>query len=112
MPSINCKVKLKLKWTKYRIFSTAGTENVINENTNANTNANNIIFTIKETKLYVPDVTLSAKDNKKLSKCLSKGFERSYYWNEYKTEVRIKKQQMNIDIFSHQTLLEPIDYLF
>ena len=44
-------------------------------------NTNNIIniFTIKETKLYVPAVTLSAKDNQKLQKLLSKGFERSVY---------------------------------
>ena len=31
-----------------------------------NNNANNIIFTIKDTKLYVP--VLSAKDNQKLEK--------------------------------------------
>ena len=31
-------------------------------------------------------VTLSARDNPKLSKLLSKGFERSVYWNEYKTK--------------------------
>ena len=50
------------------------------------TNSNNIIFPIKDTKLYVPVVTLSAKDNQKLSKLLSKGSERSVYWNEYKTK--------------------------
>ena len=50
---------------------------------NKNANAN-IIFTIKDTKLYVPVVTLSARENQKLSKRLSKGFERSVYWNEYK----------------------------
>ena len=33
---------------------------------------NNIIFTIKDTKLYVPVVTLSVKRNQKLSKLLSK----------------------------------------
>ena len=48
------------------------------------TNSNNIIFTNKDTKLYVPVVTLSAKDYQKLSKLLSKGFARSLYWNEYK----------------------------
>ena len=48
--------------------------------------SNNIIFTIKDTKLYVPIVTLLANDNHKLSKGLSKGFERSVYWNEYKTK--------------------------
>ena len=31
-------------------------------------------------------VTLPARDNQKLSKRLSKGFERSVYWNEYKTK--------------------------
>ena len=39
-------------------------------------NANRIIFTIKDTKLYIPVVTSSAKDNAKLSQLLSKRFER------------------------------------
>ena len=56
-----------------------------NENDDANLDFNKIIFTIKDKKLYVPIVTLSAKDNEKLSKSLSKGFEKSVYWNEYKT---------------------------
>ena len=30
--------------------------------------------------------TLSPKDNQKLSKLLSKGFERSVYWNEYESK--------------------------
>ena len=51
MPLIHCKVELKLKWTKYCILSAAG-----NDNTNAN--PNNIISTIKHTKLYVSVVTL------------------------------------------------------
>ena len=55
-------------------------------NDNANDNDDNIIFTIKDTKLYVPVVTLSAKDNRNLSKLLTKGFERSVYWNKYKTK--------------------------
>ena len=83
---INCKVELKLKWTKCCVFSAGGTENNVNDNNNAN----NIIFNIKETKLYVPVVTLLARDNKKFSKLLSKGFERSVYWNEYKTKSENK----------------------
>ena len=80
MSLINCKVELKLKWTNYCVLSAAGTDNV-----NGNDDDNNIIF-IKHTKLYVPVVTLSARGNQKLSKFLSKGFERSDYWNEYKTK--------------------------
>ena len=66
--TFNCKVELKLKWTKYCILSANG-----NDNNEANSN---IIFSIKVTKLYVIVVTLSAKDNQTLSKLLTKGFER------------------------------------
>ena len=85
MPYINCNVELKLKWTKYCVLSAAGADNVDNRDSN-------IIFTIKDTKLYVPIVTLSARDNQKLSKLLSKGFERLVYWNEYKANrIKIRK---------------------
>ena len=50
----------------------------------------NIVFTIKDTKLYIPAVTLSARDNQKLSKVLCKRLERSVYWNEYKTKSKNK----------------------
>ena len=46
MPLINCKVELKLRWTKHCCLSVAGTDNV-----NGNDDDNNIIFTIKDTKL-------------------------------------------------------------
>ena len=62
---INCKVELKLKWTKNCVLSPAGADNVsgnVSGNVNDNVNFNNIIFTIKGTKLYVPVVTLSARD--------------------------------------------------
>ena len=49
------------------------------DNVNDNGNANNIIFTIKGAKLYVPVITLLARDNQKVSKLCSKGFEISVY---------------------------------
>ena len=50
-----------------------------------NDNGNgDIIFTIKDTKLCVPVVTLSTRNSQKLTKLLSTGFKRSVYWNEYK----------------------------
>ena len=79
MSLINCKVKLKLKSTNYYVLSASGVDNDENKN-------DKITFTIKETKLYIPAVTLSARDNQKLLKRLSKGFERSVYWNKYKTK--------------------------
>ena len=55
-----------------------------NGNAGANANSNNISFTIKDTKIYVSFVNLSAKGNQKLLKTLGKGFKRLVYWNEYK----------------------------
>ena len=53
-----------------------------------NTNAypNNIAFTIKYATLYIPVVILSAKYNQKYQNFLER-FERSVYWNEYKTKI-------------------------
>ena len=63
MPLINRKVELKLKWKDHWVLSSAAGGNV---------DANyDIIFTMKDTKLYVPVVILSAKD-KRVSKVLSK----------------------------------------
>ena len=59
MSLINCKVELKLSWTKHCILGTGGVDNT-------NTDPNKIIFTIKDTKLYVPVVTLPEKINQKL----------------------------------------------
>ena len=68
MEFTNCKIELKLKWTKHSVLASTRTNN-------ANTNPNNIIFTLKGTKLYVPILTFSRKDNGKLSKVLNKVFE-------------------------------------
>ena len=61
IPLINCKIHLKLNSTKN-----------------------------KNTKLYVPVVTLSTKGNVKLEKQLYKGFKRPAYWNKYKTKIESK----------------------
>ena len=58
-----------------------------------------IIFAITDTKLYVPVVTLSAKDTKNYQKFFSKRFERSLFWNDYKP-----KSENTANIFSNHTL--------
>ena len=56
MPLINCKIELKLRLTKHCVLTVA-----VNDNTN--NNPNRIFVFIKDTKLHVPVVTLSTKDN-------------------------------------------------
>ena len=69
MPLINFKIEFSLKWYEKCILSSARTA---------------ATFTITDTKVYVPIVTLKTEDNTKLWKLLSKGFKRLVYWNEYK----------------------------
>ena len=71
MPLINCKVKLNLTWKKECVLSN---------------DAAPAIFIINDTKLYVPVVTLSKEDYKDFIEQQNKGFQRSIYWNEYKTK--------------------------
>ena len=60
-------------------------------------NANNreTTFKITGTKLYVPIVTLSTKDNVNLTKKLNEGFKRSVYWNEYKSKIETKEADVD-----------------
>ena len=78
MSLINFKVELKFRRTNHCVLPSAGVEN-------DDADSNNIILTIKDTKLYVSVVALSVKNNQKLSKLISTAFERLVYWNVYKT---------------------------
>ena len=69
--------------------------------------SNNIIFTIKGTKLYFPLVTLSARDKQK-----GKDWKDQFIGVNKKQIMMIKTRQINLDIFSNKTLLESINYLF
>ena len=79
MPLINCKIHLELNWTKDCVMSTIA----------------DTTFKITNTKLYVPIVTLSSKDNVKLVKLLEEGFKRPVYWNEYQTKIESKNLDNN-----------------
>ena len=71
MPLINCKIKLNFTWKKECVLSTGAGE---------------AAFIINDTKLYVPVVTLSREDNKDFIEQQNTRFQRSIYWNEYKTK--------------------------
>ena len=79
MPLIKYKIHLELNWSKDCVMSTV-----------ANTK-----FKIANTKLYVPIVTLSSKDNVNLVKLLEEGFKRPVYWNEYQTKIETRNSDKN-----------------
>ena len=106
MPLINCKIHLELNWNNncvmYGADTYAGGDNANNRETT---------FQITSTKLYVPVVTLSTKDNVNLTEQLGEGSKRSnnvnlteqldegfkisVYWNEYKSKVETKTADDN-----------------
>ena len=81
MPLINCKIKLSLTWKKECVLSS---------------NDGNALFIINDTKLYVPVVTLSKEENKDFIEQQNKGFQRSIYWNEYKTKEQTENADANV----------------
>ena len=78
MSLINCKIHLELNWAKDCVLMSTIVDKT---------------FKTTNTKLYVPIVTLSIKDNVKLVKLFEEGFKRPVYWNEYQT----KKESRNLD---------------
>ena len=77
MPLINYEVSFELTWSSCC---------VITNSTGAGK------FAITETKLYVPVVTLSTKDNAKLIQQLKSGFKRKINWNKYESNIKIFAQ--------------------
>ena len=54
-------------------------------------------FTIIETNLYVPVVTLSTQDNAKLVPQLKSGFKRITSWNKYIAKPELLAQNSNLN---------------
>ena len=73
MPLINCEVNLILTWSKDCVITNSTGEGK---------------FAITETKLYVPVVTLSTKDNEKLLQQLKSGFKKTISWNKYESNIK------------------------
>ena len=82
IPLINCKTPLQLNWNNNCVMYSADTYAGGDDGNKSET-----VFQIRSTKLYVPIVTLSTKDNVIFTKQLNEGFRKSIYWNEYKSKI-------------------------
>ena len=85
MPLINCEVNLILTWS-----STCVIASVIAANQAAT-------FTITDTKLYVPVVTLSTQENTKFLQQLKSSFKRVINWNKYLLKPELLAQNPNLN---------------
>ena len=108
MPLINCEVSLTLTWSENCVLTDITTQtaraaqgdNPARERIDAPTNAT---FKITDTKLYVPVVTLSTKDDNNFLEQLKSGFKRTIKWNKYRSEMTNQTKNNNLNY-----LIDPI----
>ena len=73
-----------------------------------------VSFMITNTKLYVPIVTLSTKDNNNLTKQSNDGFKRCIYWNQYVSKPFPETPHKKTDItrFALDAAFQGVNRLF
>ena len=85
MPLINREVELILNWSANCVIIYTDVNNQV------------LIFTITETNLYVPVVTLPIQDNAKLLPQLKYGFKRTISRNKYLAKPELLGQNPNLN---------------
>ena len=91
MTLINCEVNLMLTWSGNCVIVSTDVANQI------------ATFAITDTKLYVPVITLSTKDNEKLLQELESGFKRVINWNKYLSKPELLTQNSNLNHLAEAT---------
>ena len=85
IPLSNCEVELILTWSAGLVVIYTDVANQVPA------------FTITETNLYVPVVTLSTQDNAKSLLLLKSGFKRTISWNRYLPKPELLPQYPNLN---------------
>ena len=85
IPLINCEINLDLNWSKKCVIVAT---DIANEGAT---------FSITDTKLYVPVVTLSTQDNAKLLEQLKSGFKRTINCDKYQSKISTERQNQYLD---------------
>ena len=67
------------------------------DKTAANNPPTRLEFQTKDTKLYVPVVTLSTENDKKLLEQLKSGFKRIIKWNKYRSQMTIQSNNNKLN---------------
>ena len=86
---INCEIELILTWSKSCAFADMTPEN----------NPPKIVQ-ITDKKFYVPVVTLSTKNGKKLLEQLKPGFKRTVKWNKQRPQMTIQNKKLLLKLFN------------
>ena len=112
MPLINCEASLTLTWSENYVLTDITTQTERNADPNADPlvetreridTPTNAIFKITDTKLYVPVVTLSTKDDNNFLEQLKSEFKRTIRWNKYRSEMTNQTKNNNLNYLINPT---------
>ena len=97
MPLINCEGNLILTCSKDCVVTNSEDEGKV---------------AIKESKLYVPVVTLSTQDDAKLLQQLKSGFKRTINWNKYESNIKTYAQNRYLNHLINPSFQGVTDFLY
>ena len=101
---INCEIELILTWSKNCALADMTVGSGGNNNDLAAIVAPaGLEFQITDTKLYVPVVTLSKENDKKLLEQLKSGFKRTVKWNKYRSQMTVQSNNNNLNYLINST---------
>ena len=113
MPLVNCEINFILTWSeKCVLTSEVGRDKIIGTSSDENpqfseiNNPTNATFKITDTKLYVPVVTLSTKDDNNFLEQLKSGFKRTIKWNTYRSEMTNKTKTNHLNHLIDATFIK------
>ena len=93
---INCEIELILTWSKNCALADMTVRATRNKEDPPTTVApTGLEFQITGTRLYVPFVTLSTENDKKLLEQLKSVFKRTIKWNKYRTQMTSQSNNNN-----------------
>ena len=113
IPLIYCQIELNLTWSKSCVSADMTVRDAgNNDDSPAIIAPTGLEFQIKDTKLYVPVVSLPAKNDNKLLVQLKKRFKRIIKWNKYRSQMTIQSNNNNLNNLIDPTFLQKsTDYL-
>ena len=102
MPLINCRMSLTLTWYNNCVLTTRATRDAAaaqgsNPAVAEIDSPTAATFKIKDCKLQVPVVTLSAENDNKILEQLKTGFKITIKWNKYRSEMSNETKSNNLN---------------
>ena len=102
MSLINCEINLISTWSENCVLTSKATRDAVpaqggNPAVSRIDDPTSATFKITDTKLYVPLVTLSTKDDNNFLEQLKSGFKRTIKWNKYRSEMTNQTQNNNLN---------------